>query len=65
MVTAEHNVKNLTTFDEFMDWVDIDIGLSKELMLKAYLSAEEEFRDKGYLTRANLIRIKYEKIKNG
>ena len=47
-----------------MGWLDIDIGLPKEKMLNTYLAVEQKFKDAGYFRRANLIHIKYEKIKN-
>lgn len=63
-MTAKWNVENITSFDDFMDWLDIDIGLSKNSMLQSLLDTEKVFEKAGYITRAKLTRRKYEQLKN-
>jgi len=56
--------KEYPTFEEFMDWVDIDAGIEKEKMLNTYKNVAQQFRDGGYPVQADLIMLKYEKVKN-
>jgi len=58
-------VKEYPSFDEFLDWLDIDVGIAKEKMLDTYKVVAEQFQDAGYFTHANLVMLKYEKVKNG
>ena len=62
-MTAKWNVENITSFDDFMDWLDIDIGSPKEVRLQSLLDTEKIFRKAGYITRAKLARRKYEQLK--
>ena len=55
-------VKEYPTFDSFMDWLDIDIGVSKEKMMNTYEVVADKFEEAGYKSRALLIRLKMEKL---
>jgi len=57
-------VKEYPTFDSFMDWLDIDVGISKEKMLDTYKVVADKFEMAGYGSRALLIRLKMKKIRD-
>lgn len=61
-LTAESNRELLPTFDEFMDWLDIDLGLPKKLLLTGLLNTENMFITAKMNTRAMLTRRKYNQI---
>ena len=56
-------VKNLNSFDEFMDWLDVDIGIDRKEMLENYIELEETLRKDGYTTRANLVKHRIKNFK--
>jgi len=57
-------MKEYPSFDEFMDWVDTDVGIAKEKMLDTYKVVAQQFRDAGHHVRADLIMYKYKKVKD-
>jgi len=61
--TSDWIVMNLKSFDEFMDWLDIDIGIDRQDMLDGYIELEKLLRDDGYPVRANLVKHRIKNFK--
>jgi len=62
--TPEHVIELNPTYDEFVNWCETDIGLSSERRMSIFKHAEKEFRDAGYHSHAEVIKItgeRYEK----
>lgn len=51
-------VKEYPTFDEFMDWLDIDVGIDRKKMINTYEVVADKFKEAGYYDRAVLTQYK-------
>ena len=63
LTSPERIVKDYPTFDEFLDWCEVDIGLPLERRLKVLLYVENNFKEAGYLEHAKIINMVYNKLK--
>lgn len=64
LTTVEAIVAEYSSFDEFVDWVNTDIGIDKIKMLDTYLVAEKQFKDAGYSAHARVIKYRYNVVKD-
>ena len=56
-------VDEYATYDEFVDWCEIDVGLPLERRYQIFTEAEEKFRKAGFPDHADIIKITHDKIK--
>lgn len=57
-------VDDYPTYDEFVDWCEIDIGLPLERRYRIFDHAEKQFRKAGFIEHAEIIKITHQKIKS-
>ncbi len=64
LTAPERIIEDNPSFDEFVDWCEIDIGLSSDRRISIFQHAEKEFRNAGFPQHADIIKIVHKKFVN-
>ncbi len=64
LATPEQVIEDNPSYDNFVDWCEIDIGLSSDRRISIFQHAEKEFRNAGFPQHADIIKIVHKKFVN-